>query len=214
MLIPRFLLLAAALLASPAHALTAAEARGIAAGETDARIEVLNKAVESADDKTAAYIQALIDEAVKLSGDKVFIVRDGKGSDPVTGAAVDVPADAEDVSSNNRMRGELDSAMAALKLFSKDEKLRRQAVKQMQGETDESKLPLIEKAYAAETNAEIKSRLGLVRAAVLLSSSDQAKRLEAARLLAGSGDPSTKTVLLERLKSETCLLYTSDAADE
>ena len=203
MLIPRFLLLAAALLASPAHALTAAEARGIAAGETDARIEVLNKAVESADDKTAAYIQALIDEAVKLSGDKVFIVRDGKGSDPVTGAAVDVPANAEDVSSNNRMRGELDSAMAALKLFSKDEKLRRQAVTQMQGETDESKLPLIEKAYAAETNAEIKSRLGLVRAAVLLSSSDQAKRLEAARLLAGSGDPSTKTVLLERLKSET-----------
>ena len=37
----------------------------------------------------------------------------------------------------------------------------------------------------------------------MLGSSDKAKRLQAAGLLAASGDPSTKTVLLERLKSET-----------
>jgi urea transport system permease protein len=40
-----------------------------------------------------------------------------------------------------------------------------------------------------------------VRAAALLGSTDKAKRLEAARLLAGSGDPSTKTVLLERIRA-------------
>jgi urea transport system permease protein len=78
---------------------------------------------------TAAFIQALADDAVKVSGDKVFIVRDGKGVDPVTGAAAAVPADAEDVVNNNRMRGEIDNALAALKLFSKDDKLRREGVK-------------------------------------------------------------------------------------
>jgi urea transport system permease protein len=97
-----------------AHALTADEAKAIAIGESDTRIEALNKAVATADDKTAAFIQALVRRRGQVSGGKAFVVRDDKGIDPVTGAAADVPADAEDVVNNNRMRGELDSALAAL----------------------------------------------------------------------------------------------------
>ena len=74
----RSLFLLAALLSGHAHALTADEARAIATGETDARIEALNKAVAEADDKTAAFIQALADDAVKVAGDKVLVVKDGK----------------------------------------------------------------------------------------------------------------------------------------
>ena len=55
---------------------------------------------------------------MKFAGDKVFVVKDGKAFDPVTGAEPTLPADAEDVINNNRMRGELDTALAALKLFS------------------------------------------------------------------------------------------------
>jgi len=199
----RSIFLLAALLSGHAHALTAAEARAIATGETDARIEALNKAVATADDKTAAFIQALVDDAVKVAGDKVLVVKDDKGFDPVSGAETPVPADAEDVINNNRMRGELDTAMAALKLFSKDAKLRAEAVATLRNESDESRLPLIEKAYAGETDAQIKEQLGLVRAAVLLGSSDKAKRTEAAKLLAQSNNPATKTLLMERLKVET-----------
>jgi urea transport system permease protein len=199
----RFLLLLALWGAQASHALTPAEAQALALGESDARIEALNKAVATADDRTAAFLQALADDAVKTAGGKVFIVKDGKGFDPVSGAEVPLPADAEDVISNNRMRGEIDSALAALKLFSKDDKLRAAAVRELQKEPDESKLPLIEKAYAAEGNAAIKEQLGLVRAAALLGSSDKAKRLEAAQLLAVSRNPATKTLLLERLKQET-----------
>ena len=202
-MIKRIVLLAALGVACHAHALTAQEARGIAVGETDARIESLNKAIATADDKTAAFIQALVDDAVKVAGDKVLVVKDGKAFDPVSGAEAPVPADAEDVINNNRMRGELDTAMAALKLFSKDEKLRAEAVATLRNESDESRLPLIEKAYAAETNAQIKEQLGLVRAAVLLGSSDKGKRIEAAKLLAQSNNPATKTLLIERLKAET-----------
>ena len=200
----RVLLLLLALCSGMTHALTADEAKAIAIGDGDARIEALNKAVATADDKTAAFIQALADDAVKTAGGKAFIVKDGKGIDPATGAEVKVPDDAEDVVNNNRMRGEIDSALAALKLFSKDDKVRGEAVTSLQKEDpDEAKLPLLEKAYAAETNAAIKDQLALVRAAVLMASSDKARRLEAAKLLSASRSPATKSLLLARLKIET-----------
>ena len=199
----RWTAFAIVLIACNAHAITADEVKAIRSGETDARIEALNKAVATADDKTAAFLQALSEDAVKVAGDKVFVIRDGKGFDPVTGLEAAVPEGSEDVMNNNRMRGELDSALAALKLFSKDEKTRIAAIKQLQSDADESKLPLIEKAFAAEQNADIKERLGLVRAAALLSSPDKTRRLEAAKLLGSSTQANTKTVLLARLAQET-----------
>ena len=200
----RFLFLALAILAGPyANALTADAARGIAIGETDARIEALNRAMVGADDRTAVFLQALSEDAVKATGDRLFIVRDGQGFDPVSGAAAAVPEGAEYVVNNNRMRGELDAALASLRLFSRDEKLRREGIKVLQGESDEARLPLIEKAYAAEQNPQLKEQLGLIRAAVLLGAPDKAKRLLAANLLAQSGQASTKTLLLERLTLET-----------
>eukprot|EP01031_Cornospumella_fuschlensis_P005787 gene5787-7184_t len=110
--------------AGHAHALTPEEVKGMTLGETDTRIEALNKAAANADEKTVAFIQAMSDDAVKTKGDKVFVVKDDKAFDPVTGAETPLPADAEDVINPNLMRGELDTALAALKLFSKDEKVR------------------------------------------------------------------------------------------
>ncbi|NQW93792.1 MAG: urea ABC transporter permease subunit UrtB [Polaromonas sp.] len=188
--------------AMPTAALTLQEAQGMAVGDADARIQALNKAIIAADDKTAVFIQALADDAVKTAGDKIFIVRDGKAADPVSGQAVALPDSAEDVISNNRMRGELDSAQAVLKLFSKDDKLRGQAIASLLKDPDESKLALLDKALALETNPDLKARLGLARAAALLGSSDKAKRLAAAKALAESKEPATQLLLNERLKLE------------
>ena len=171
-------------------------------GETEARVEALNKAAVNADEKTAAFIQALADDAVKTSGGKVLIVKDDKAFDPLTGVSQTLPADAEDVINPNLMRSELDNALAALKLLSKDEKIRAAAIKTLAGESDEARLPLIEKAFTAETVPGLKSQLELMRAAILLSSSDRAKRLDAAAMLSASNDPNTKTVLIERLRTE------------
>ena len=133
-MLTRFLLLLAAVLTSlQAHALEPALVQALAAGDTDARIEALAQATAHPDDKTVALIQALADDAVKIkAGDKsvqVWLLRDGKGIDPATGAESAVPDDAEDVINNNRMRAELDAALAGLKLLSSDEKLRRVALK-------------------------------------------------------------------------------------
>ena len=202
MMMRTLLLSAALLLSAGAHALSPEEVRGMALGETEARVEALAKASAVPDEKTAAFIQALADDAVKTAGDKVFVIKDDKGYDPVTGAELTVPEDAEDVINNNLMRGELDNALASLKLFSKEEKVRAEAIKTLSGGADESRLPLIEKAYAAETVPALKNQLEMVRATILLSSSDKAKRLEAAARLSGSNNPISKTVLIARLSEE------------
>ncbi len=194
---------AALLLALPAQALTPAQAKAMAVGDTDARIAALGQAMLGADERTAAFVQALSDDAVKVTADQVLIVRDAQATDPVTGAAAALPANAEDVVNNNRMRGELDAALAALKLFSKDAATRAAAVKALQGDADEARLPLIEKALAGETEPALKEQLQLLRAAMLLGSGDKNKRLDAARALGKSAQASTKTLLLERLKVET-----------
>jgi urea transport system permease protein len=191
------------LMASAAHALTADEARAIASGESEARIAALNKAVLTADDKTAAFIQAMSDDAVKYTEDKVFVMKDDKGYDPVTGTELKVPDTAEDVVNNNLMRGALDAAQAALKLTSKDDAVRAEAAQALFKEPDESRIPMVEKALAAETNPKIKAQLELVRAAGMLTSADKAKRLAAAKELGNNRNPDTKLLLNQRLADET-----------
>ena len=201
--ISRLLAVAAFFLAGHAYSLTAETAKAIAMGESDTRVEALRAAVAGADDKTVAFIQALSDDTVKVVAGNPVIVKDDKAVDPATGAESALPDTAEDVMNNNRMRGELDSALATLKLLSPDVSVRTEAIKTLQGEVDESKLPMLDKAFAQETVPALKDRLGLLRAAALLSSADATKRLEAAKLLADSSQASTKTLLIERLQVET-----------
>ena len=202
MQIQKILFTVSFLLAGHAHGLSVKDAKELSIGETEARIEVLARVVADGNARTAEFLKALAEDAVKVAGDRVFVIKDGKAYDPVTGTETPLPDAAEDVVSNNMMRGEIDSALAALKLFSKEEKIRAEGINALKNESDEAKLPLIEKAFAAETNPLLKDQLGLIRAAVLLNSSDKSKRLIAAALLAKSGQASTKTVLLERLKLE------------
>ncbi|HEY6087258.1 MAG TPA: urea ABC transporter permease subunit UrtB [Burkholderiaceae bacterium] len=183
-------------------ALTPQQARALVAGEAETRIAALNSVLAEADEKTIALIQAIADDAVKFTETAVFVMKDGKGHDPVSGAELAVPEAAEDVINNNQMRGELDAALATIKLFSPDVAVRSAAVKTLQGEVDEARLPLIEKAIAAETVPALRQALGSVRFAMLLASADKAKRLEAATALGASGTPATKTLLIERLKDE------------
>ncbi|MDM0120386.1 urea ABC transporter permease subunit UrtB [Variovorax arabinosiphilus] len=196
-------LLAALLAATGAHALTVDEARAIASGDTEARIAALDKAVLTADEKTAAFIQAMADDAVKYTADKVFVMKDDKGYDPVTGVEAKVPDDAEDVVNNNLMRGAFDAAQAVLQLTSKDEKVRAEAAQALLKEPSESRLPAVERALAAETNPSIKAQLELVRAASMLNSADAAKRIDAAKALAERKSPDIKLLLNQRLADET-----------
>jgi urea transport system permease protein len=188
--------------ATSAWALTAEQARGIAQGDNEARLAALAAAVAASDPQLPTFLQALLADEVKLTEQQVLIVPGGdtaKAVDAVTGAAATVPDNPEDVVNNNRMRREFEAALASLKLFSPERSLRERAINELKDQVDEGKLGLIEKAEAAETDPELKRRLGTLKAAVLVSASSAEQRLAAARLLAASDQPATRSLLLERL---------------
>jgi urea transport system permease protein len=198
----RFLMamVVAAGLLAPSHALTPEQAHAIAAGETDDRIQALNQAAASGDAALAAFVQAVLDDAVKVAAGKAYLQRDAKvllaGSD----TEVALPDDAEDVVNNNRMRGALEASLGTLKLVSPDVSVRIAALTELaKRQLDESQLPMIEKAYAAETDVALKSQLERMRATILITSTDREKRLEAAQLLKASRLASVKSLLQERL---------------
>ncbi len=195
-LMPLLLLLATGL----ASALTTEQTRAMAIGDNDARVGAIARVAAGGDPAAPAFFQALLDGAVKVAGEKVFIVRDDKVREAASGAEVALPAEAEDIINSNRIRRELEGAIASLKLLSANVGERGLAMKELADQADESKLPLIEKAWAVETDAALKAQLGRLRATVLVSSPDRAKRLEAARALSASRQPATKTLLLARLK--------------
>lgn len=195
------LALAAALCAAAAaHALTADQARAIAGGEgTDERVAALQAAATQADPALAELVQAMLDGSVRVVGDRVVVLRDGAAVDVVTGAAATWPGDAQDVTINNRLRRELQAAQAALQLFSPDTNARAAAIERLQRDADASRLSLLERAAASETDAALKARLEALQAAVLVAAPERTQRLAAAGRLAASGHPATRAVLLGRL---------------
>ena len=181
-------------------ALNAEQALAIAAGDNDLRIVALNAAVARGDERLAAFVQAMLDDEVKVAGPRVFIVHDGKTTDAATGAAATLPDGAEDVTNNNRTRGALEAALAGLRVFSPDVGVRRTAIAELaKASLDDRQLPLVEKAFAAETDPALKSQLERMRSTMLVTSSDRGKRLAAAGDLAGSNQSAVASLLQERL---------------
>jgi len=185
--------------AGAAFALTPGQAFRIAAGASEDRLTALNEVVRAVDPALGPYLQALLADEVRLAGGAAYIVRAGQVTDAATGAPATLPEGAEDVVNNNRMRRELEGALAALQLFSKDRGERAQAIVELKDKAGAGMLALIERAEQTETDAALRAQLAILRAALLISSSDKALRLQAARLLADSDQPVTRSLLLARL---------------
>jgi urea transport system permease protein len=185
-----------------ALALTAEQARTLTLGDTDTRVSALQKALASPDAQTAIFLQAMADDAVKVNGTQVLIVRDGKAFDPANGEATALPDTAEDVINNNRMRGEIDAALSALQLLSTDAALRVQAAKSVLKEPDPTKLAMLEKALASEANEGVKKQMLLARAGILLNSDKADERMASAKTLADSQTPDTQLLLNQQLSQE------------
>ncbi len=189
--------------AAPAWALDAAQARAIAVGEGDARIAALQDAIARADPGLAVFAQALLDDAVKTTATGVFVVRDDKAVDAATGKPAALPADAEDVTNNNRMRGALAAALSGLRLLSPDVAARRAAIDDLShGSADPALLPVLDKAFATESDAALKSELGRLKAAVQIAAPGRAQRAQAIAALARSDEPSVRALLQSRLAAD------------
>src|SRR5262249_45455224 len=88
-------------------------------------------------------------------------------------------------------------ALAALKLLAPERETRFAAAKELAGGADAAMLPLVKKALAKETDAEIKSLLELTAASMEMKGGSKEERLAAIRRLGESSSRNSRTLLAE-----------------
>jgi urea transport system permease protein len=200
----RLLIAAFAVIANAAFAaLDPAVVGKLASGDSDEKVAAIAAVVAAGDARAVPLLKALADGELQTAGSQVLIVKNGAATDAISGASVaPLPEPREDVMVNNRLRREIDGALAALRLVSPDRAVRLAAAKELSGGADAAMLPLVKKALAAETDADIKSSLQAIAASMELKSPDKAVRLAAAKALGASSNPTTKTLLLPLLEKD------------
>jgi len=188
------------LVSIPGWALDSETAFKMAAGGNSERIAAIREAVTKGDPVAIPFLEKLVDGNVKVTGDRAFISDGTTATDPVTGEPLELPAGAEDVVNNNRVRTEIRNALSVLQLLSPDPGVRLAAAQSLRtSDVDKEKLPVIEKAIAAETNAEIREPLIQLQAAVQLAYDDPQVRLAAAKVLGQRATTATRELLVARL---------------
>jgi urea transport system permease protein len=200
-----FLLLAA--LARPAAALDRAAVENLAYGDSEERLAAIAALVAEADPRALTVLTALAEGELKATaeaaGKRVLIAKGEELTDAVTGEKVPpLPAAPDDVRINNRLRGAVQGALAALKLTSPDQAIRLAAAKELAGGADDAMLPLVKKAIDKETNPAIRTLLVQIAATLELKSGTKESRIAAIRTLADSVNSNAKTLLLAVLESE------------
>jgi urea transport system permease protein len=195
-------MLAAAAL-QPAWALDTAAVARLGFGESDEKVGAIEALVIEGDHKAVAILEALAAGELQTAGKRVLIARGGEALDAVTGEKVSpLPEGLEDVVANNRVRGAVQAALAALRLVSPDRGVRLAAAKALAGTADPAALPLVRKALAKETDAAVRAELEEITATLGIKSDDRDVRLAAIRTLGRSSNPNAKTLLTGLIEAE------------
>ncbi len=189
-----FLLYACSL--SAQAALDAAQVRQLAAEDSSDKVAAIRQLTQTADPDAVRVLQAMADDSLYLAGGKAVIIDGDKAFDAATGAAIRVPADAESVTVNNRIRGELANALAALKLFDADAGVRLASAQKLQSSVSPEMAPLLAQALEKEGDAQIRALLTVAHAQANLGNDDPAARMAAVKALSETSSPTIKSLLL------------------
>jgi urea transport system permease protein len=188
----------------PAYAaLDPAVVRRLAADDFDEKLAAIGQLAASGDRQAERALKAMAEDNLYVAADKVFYKDGDKAMDAASGAPLAAePQGAVGVVVNNRIRGELANALAGFNLLAADPAVRLAAARELQTGVDARMAPMLEKALAAETHAQIKQLLRLARAQAHLQSDDARLRLAAVKILAEADGPNAKTLLLEMMTKE------------
>ncbi|MDP2135485.1 MAG: urea ABC transporter permease subunit UrtB, partial [Sulfuritalea sp.] len=144
--------------------------RQLGAEESDDKIAAIHKLALTAEPDALAVLQQLADGTLK----------DDKG---------------EDITINNRVRRELEGALAVLKLIDPDVRVRFAAVKEIAGNVDAAMAPMLARARDRESEPKIRALLVEAHALATLKDADPQLRIAAAQALATSANPNTQAAL-------------------
>ncbi len=149
----------------------------------------------------ATLIEALQDRRLLIDAanqkiyyrDTAGAVRDAASNDVVAAP----PANLSAARMNNRVRTAASAAMGALSLMNPDPARRIQAAQAVMKSRDETALPVLDAAIAAEKDAKVRTELQLAWAAVTFVKKDatESQRLEAIALLRDSGTRDALSIL-------------------
>ena len=171
--------------------------KGLAAEENDEKIAAISKLAESGDLAAIPVLQALFDGTLQASPKNgLVIVVNDRAIDALSAKPIErVPDDLVSIDINNRVRRELNGALAALKLSAPERSVRLASAKQLQADADEASLPGIERVLPKEQDAEVKEILLLTQAQINLKNANPQVRLAAVNTLASTSNPNVKTLL-------------------
>jgi urea transport system permease protein len=179
--------------------------------------DAVDAIVASGNPQAFAIISALQDGRLFADPDskKVYITgTDGKSSELPGGAAVaSVPDSAPAVRLNNRLRGNIETALSGLTLMDPDPAKRLSSAQSIFKSHETSILPVIEAALAKETNKAAKQAFTEARAAILLYKDDstEAEKIESIAIIKGRGDQEA-LALLTGLSGDQTVGVTRSAA--
>lgn len=192
-----WLLCLLALITLPATAAVAPETvQRLAGDDSDEKIAAVQAIAAEPPDTALRILRALGEDRLFVAGGSLLVQEGDAYLDAATGKALSAPpASAESVTINNRVRREVQGALAGLRLFDPVANRRLEAARELAGSAEPDSAPLIRQALDRETDPKIKGALALAYARATLGSPDAALRLEAARALGASSDPGAKTLL-------------------
>ena len=188
------LLLAGSL--SARAALDPAQVNQLAAEDSSDKVAAIRQLTQTADPDAVRVLKAMAEDGLYLAGDKAVIIDGDQAFDAATGTKMRMPANPESVTVNNRIRGELAGALAALELFDAERAVRLASARKLQSKVAPDMAPLLARALEKESDGEIKALLTLAHAQASLGDADPAVRLAAVKALAETTSPAIKTVLL------------------
>jgi urea transport system permease protein len=127
------------------------------------------------------------------------VVKDAATLSPIDPA----PADIEAVMINNRVRGAIESALSAFRLFSDDRKIRLTAARALESSPDDSQTAILDKVLAKEQDTEIRRILAQMKAGLDLRNATVEIRLSAVKVLGESTAQRTKQHLYALLEKNS-----------
>jgi urea transport system permease protein len=198
----------AALIAAAMPAAAAGFAELVAklgADDFASKIEAVEGLGALGDGRAVPVLKALADGALYTTAEHKLVIAEPAGTgfrlfDAVDRASVgETTSDALDkVRVNNRLRGVIDRALGGLTLFSNDPSERLKAAEEALKHPRADGAAALEKALAAEKDAQVRPLLTGALAAARLSGGSKEEQLAAISTLAGTSDPQIRGLLLQQ----------------
>ncbi len=188
-----------------AHAIDVQLVEKLARGEVADKVDAIEALTRAADPVGLPLLSALLDGNLALSKSGQVVVTEGAVvKDAITLTPIaPAPTELEAVMINNRVRGAIESALSAFRLFSSERKIRLTAARALESSPDDSQAAILEKVLAKEEDEEIRRVLAQMKAGIDLKNPSAEVRLGAAKILGESKAQRSKQQLYALLEKNS-----------